>query len=202
MMFRCFDCGHLFEEGEQAIWYKNQGECHGRIAMEKFGGCPICKGDYEEVRQCEECGNWHAEDELYDGWCEKCLRETINYDTFFEYCEANKDEQYLDTFVMCEILNCEYVPKISSDEFHELMVATYKKRVEEAALHNWTQGCIPEEKRRYDDFIDRCIRFIMDDDGSIGRENYADWLNNHYGKIDASKIACGNLDSSKIRLAE
>ena len=114
---------------------------------------------------------------MYSGWCEKCLRETINYDTFFEYCEANKDEQYLDTFVMCEILNCEYVPKYSSYEFHELMIATYKKRVEEAALHNWAQGCIPEEKRRYDDFIDRCIRFIMDDDGSIGRENYADWLN-------------------------
>ena len=57
------------------------------------------------------------------------------------------------------------------------MVETYKKRVEEAALNNWVQGCIPEKKRRYDDFIDRCIRFIMEDDGSIGRENYADWLN-------------------------
>ena len=177
MMYRCENCGHLFEEGEQAVWYENQGECHGVTAMERFSGCPLCHDDYEEVHQCKECGDWHTDDELYSGWCEKCLRETINYDTFFEYCEANKDEQYLDTFVMCEILNCEYVPKISSDEFHELMIATYKKRVEEAALHNWAQGLIPESKRRYDDFIDRCIRFIMDDDGSIGRENYADWLN-------------------------
>ena len=177
MMYRCENCGHLFEEGEQAVWYENQGECHGVTAMERFSGCPLCHDDYEEVHQCKECGDWHYEDELYDGWCEKCLRETINYDTFFEYCEANKDEQYLDAFVMCEILNCEYVPKFSSDEFHDLMVETYKKRAEEASLCNWVQGCIPEEKRRYDDFIDRCIRFIMNDDGSIGRENYADWLN-------------------------
>lgn len=175
MMFKCCDCGHLFEEGEQAVWEERHGL--DTPPYEKWDGCPLCRGGYEEVHQCQECYEWHTEDELYSGWCEKCLRETINYDTFFEYCEANKDEQYLDTFVMCEILNCEYVPKISSDEFHELMVATYKKRVEEAALHNWAQGLIPEEKRRYDDFIDSCIRFIMDDDGSIGRENYADWLN-------------------------
>ena len=169
MMFRCCECGNLFEEGEQERWTEEHGE--------KWDGCPLCRGGYEEVHQCKECEEWHTDDELYDGWCEKCLRETINYDTFFVYCEENKDEQYLDTFVMCEILNCEYVPKFSSDEFHDLMVETYKKRVEEAALNDWVQGCIPESKRRYDNFLDACIRFIMDDDGEIGRENYADWLN-------------------------
>ena len=170
MMFKCCDCGHLFEEGEQAIWYENQGECHGRIAMEKFDGCPICKGDYEEVHQCQECEEWHTEDELYSGLCEKCLRETINYDTFFEYCEANKDEQYLDIFVMSEFLDMD-MPKHSSYDFHQLMIDLYKKRVDgikkDMALFN----------RTFDGFIDACIRFIMDDDGSIGRENYADWLN-------------------------
>ena len=28
------------------------------------------------------------------------------------------------------------------------------------------------------DFLSDCVRFIMDDDGESGRENYADWLNN------------------------
>ena len=172
MMFMCCECGHLFEDGEQAIWYENQGECHGRIAMEKFGGCPICKGDYEEVRQCKECDEWHTEDELYEGWCEKCLRETINYDTFFEYCEANKDEQYLDIFVMSELLGGMDCPKNVSWDFHCLMGETYKKEIERAKAS-------PE----LFDFLPACIRFIMDDDGSIGRENYADWLN----KREASK---------------
>ena len=171
MMYRCYECGNLFEEGEQAVWYENQGECHGVTAMERFSGCPVCKGDYEEVHQCKECGDWHSEDELYDGWCESCLRETINYDTFFEYCEANKDEQYLDTFVMCEILNCEYVPKFSSYEFHDLMVQVYQERVENIKRDKAVFG------KTYAEIIDACVRFIMDDDGSIGRENYADWLN-------------------------
>lgn len=171
MMFKCCDCGHLFEDGEQAIWYENQGECHGRIAMEKFGGCPMCKGDYEEVHQCKECDEWHTEDELYDGWCEKCLRETINYDTFFEYCEANKDEQYLDIFVMSEFLNMD-MPKHSSDEFHQVMVKIYRGKVK--SVTDWERMF---GRKSPDDFLVSCIRFIMDDDGSIGRENYADWLN-------------------------
>ena len=163
MMFKCCECGHLFEDGEQAVWTEEHGE--------KWSGCPICKGGYEEVHQCKECGDWHTEDELYEGWCEKCLRETINYGTFFEYCEANKDEQYLDTFVMCEILNCEYVPKFSSYEFHELMVDVYKKRVDDI------KSAMMASYKAVIDILPACIRFIMDDDGSIGRENYSDWLN-------------------------
>ena len=165
-MYKCIDCGHLFEEGEQSVWYENQGECHGVTAMERFSGCPVCKGDYEEVHQCKKCGEWKYDDELYDGWCEKCLRETINYDAFFEYCEANKDERYLDTFVMCYLLNCDEVPKYPSWDFHQLMIERYNVEVECAKQNEKLFGFLPD-----------CIRFVMDDDGSIGRENYADWLN-------------------------
>lgn len=172
MMFKCCECGHLFEDGEQSIWYENQGECHGRIAMEKFGGCPMCKGDYEEVHQCKECDEWHTEDELYEGWCEKCLRETITYDTFFEYCEADKDEQYLDIFVMSELLGGMDCPNNVSYEFHQLMIDEYQHRANLARQYEKMFG-----KKAPDDFLSACIRFIMDDDGEIGRENYADWLN-------------------------
>ena len=165
MMYRCLSCGNLFEEGEQAVWDENQGECHGRRAMERFDGCPVCRGDYDEVRQCKGCGDWHSEDELYDGWCDKCLRETINYDTFFEYCEANRGEQYLDIFMMSDFLRMG-CPDNVSPEFHLLMVETYKRKVADAKLL----------KGKFD-FLSECVRFIMDDDGSIGRENYADWLN-------------------------
>ena len=169
MMYRCENCGHLFEEGEQAVWE----ETHGFTSppYEKWDGCPICKSGYEEVHQCQECGDWHYEDELYDGWCEKCLRETINYDTFFEYCEANKDEQYLDIFVMSELLGGMDCPKNVSWDFHFLMGKVYKEEVERA-----------KESPELFGFLSACIRFIMDDDGSIGRENYADWLNKREGK--------------------
>ena len=172
MMYRCENCGHLYEEGEQAVWYENQGECHGVTAMERFSGCPLCHDDYKEVHQCKECGDWHTENELYDGWCEKCLRETINYDTFFEYCEANKDERYLDIFVMCDMLNCDEAPEFPSYEFHQIMIDNYKAVAK--IVTDWEKQ---NGRRHPDAFIDGCIRFIMDDDGSIGRENYANWLN-------------------------
>ena len=167
-MYRCCECGNLFEEGEQAVWE----ETHGLDTppYEKWSGCPVCRGDYEEVHQCKKCGDWHTEDELYDGWCEKCLRETINYDTFFEYCEANKDERYLDIFVMSELLGGMGCPKNVSWDFHYLMAKVYKEEVERA-----------KENHELFDFLDVCKRFIMDDDGESGRENYAYWLNN--GKV-------------------
>ena len=164
MMYRCESCGHLFEDGEQAVWE----ETHGLDSppYEKWSGCPVCRGDYEEVHQCKDCGDWHTENELYDGRCEKCLRETINYDTFFEYCEANEGERYLDIFVMSEFLGGMDCPNYVTREFHQLMIETYKDNVLLAKI-------FPET----DDFIKSCICFIMDDDGSIGRENYADWQN-------------------------
>ena len=165
MMYKCCECGHLFEEGEQAVTY----ETHGfyQPPYEEIHSCPVCGGDFEEVHQCKECGDWHTDDELYDGWCEKCLRETINYDTFFEYCEANKEDNYLDTFVMCYLLDCDEVPKYPSFEFHRLMIETYNRRVADAKFLGENCG-----------FLENCIGFVMDDDGSIGRENYADWMNN------------------------
>ena len=169
MMYRCRECGNLFEEGEQAVWE----ETHGLDSppYEKFSGCPICKGDYEQVYQCKKCGDWHTEDELYDGLCDKCLRESINYDTFLAYCESKNDEQYLDIFVMSELLGGMDCPKWISYDFHQLMIETYKKRVKEI------NSAQTEEYRKCIDILPSCISFIMDDDGYSGRENYADWLN-------------------------
>jgi hypothetical protein len=141
------------------------------MGSETFLVCPNCGGDFEDAADCCECGETFTENEIYDGWCEKCLRETINYDTFFEYCEENKDHHYLDTFVMCYLLNCDEVPKYPSFDFHELMISVYKNQVRS----------IKEAKARgskyVSDILDTCVQFIMDDNGSIGRENYADWLN-------------------------
>ena len=165
-MYKCLDCGETFEEPASVR------ETHGFTDgfAETFYMCPYCNGEYEEAKQCKECDEWHTENELYDGWCEKCLRETINYDTFFAYCEANKGENYLDLFVMTEFFDVE-MPKYSSYDFHNLMIRVYCERVNGIKVDKRLFG------KSSDEFLDACIRFIMDDDGSIGRENYADWLN-------------------------
>ena len=167
---KCTECGYVFDYEDRTVVKESHGFDDG--FYETFSCCPNCGGDFEDTADCCECGETFTEEELYDGWCERCLRESINYDTFFEYCEANKDEQYLDTFVMYYILNCEYVPKYSSDEFHNLMVETYKKNVAKSEEYKRILG-----RKETDCLLDMCIRFVMDDDGYSGRENYADWLN-------------------------
>lgn len=167
---KCTDCGYVFDYEDRTVVNESHGFNDG--FYETFSCCPNCGGDFEDAVECHECGEAFTEDEIYgDKWCEKCLRETINYDTFFEYCEANKDEQYLDIFVMSELLGGMDCPKNVSYEFHELMVVTYKERVKEIKRDKAMFG------KTYAEIIDTCIRFIMDDDGEIGRENYADWLN-------------------------
>ena len=168
---KCTDCGYVFDYEDAGGVRENHWLDGEYMGYETFLVCPNCGGDFEGAADCCECGEAFTENELYDGWCEKCLRETINYDTFFEYCEANKDEQYLDIFVMQELLDME-CPKHSSYEFHRLMIQVYKEMIEFVVGYEKAFG-----KKSTGDFLDRCIRFIMDDDGSIGRENYADWLN-------------------------
>ena len=161
---KCTDCGYVFDYEDRTVVKESHGFDDG--FYETFSCCPNCGGDFEDAADCCECGEAFTENELYSGWCEKCLRETINYDTFFEYCEANKDEQYLDIFVMSELLGGMDCPKNVSWDFHCLMGEVYRNEVKRA-----------KESPALFGFIDACTRFIMDDDGSIGRENYADWLN-------------------------
>lgn len=163
---KCSECGYVFDY-EDAHSTREHHWLDGQyMGYETFVDCPNCGGSFEDAADCCECGEAFTEGELYEGWCEKCLREAINYDTFFEYCEANKGHQYLDIFVMSELLGGMNCPDNVSWDFHQLMIDTYKRKVADAKLLG---GKLQ--------FLVDCIRFIMDDDGSIGRENFADWLN-------------------------
>lgn len=156
-MYKCLDCGHIFEEGEQVEWEERHGFDDG--LYEKLSGCPLCNGEYEDTVPCKHCGWEHSSDELYDGWCKECLKDQIDYDSFFEHCEDNKESQLLDMFVMSELLGGMRCPDHVSCEFHEVMVGVYKKHVEYA-------------KSIHYDFLESCVDFIMDD-----AEHFAEWLN-------------------------
>ena len=171
---KCTDCGYVFDYEDRTVVKESHGFNDG--FYETFSCCPNCGGDFEDAADCCGCGKTFAENEMYDGWCEKCLRETINYDTFFEYCEANRDEQYLDIFVLSELLGGMDCPNNVSPEFHELMVDTYKARMDDI------KSVMTASYKAVIDILPACIRFIMDDDGYSGRENYADWLNKREGK--------------------
>lgn len=167
---KCTSCGYVFDFEDRTVVKESHGFNDG--FYETFSCCPNCGGDWVDAVDCFKCGETFEEGELYSGWCEKCLRETINYDTFFEYCMANDDENYLEIFVMSEFMGGMDCPKFISYDFHQLMIDEYKHRADLVRSYEKMFG-----KTAPDNFLSACIRFIMDDDGSIGRENYADWLN-------------------------
>ena len=93
MAFKCLECGHIFEEGEQSRWEEHHPYGMG-YAAESFSGCPICNGSYEETKQCEICGGEFLEDELNgDGVCDECIEEySKNFDFCYKISDNEKEE--------------------------------------------------------------------------------------------------------------
>ncbi len=50
-MYKCKNCGHIFEEGEQATWTEKHGFSSG--PFEEWDGCPICQGSFKEAKKLE-----------------------------------------------------------------------------------------------------------------------------------------------------
>ena len=73
MSYKCLECGHIFEEGEEDHWQESRGEYWGIPWFEDMVGCPLCRGDYEKTVKCEVCGSDHLEDELNGGVCDECI---------------------------------------------------------------------------------------------------------------------------------
>ena len=70
-MYKCVECGNLFEEGEQSVSEEKIGVCFGFPAYEKHSSCPYCGGNYEVAQRCKICDEW---DILYDGFCDECKK--------------------------------------------------------------------------------------------------------------------------------
>lgn len=111
MAYKCLDCGHIFEEGEQAVWY----ETHGLDTppYEKWSGCPLCKGSYEKTIQCDICGSEHLKEELSGGVCEECI-ESYRYDINICYEIGKKDDSAIK-------LNSFLATMFDKDEIEEIL---------------------------------------------------------------------------------
>lgn len=90
-MFCCNECGHLFEEGEQSTWKENVGEYGGSPYYEEMSGCPLCKGDYEEVFECKICGSYNCK--KGESFCQDCKTNTLKkFQTFLNEFDENEKE--------------------------------------------------------------------------------------------------------------
>lgn len=162
-MFKCLDCGHIFEDGEQISWTEPHSVIDGLI--EHFDGCPLCRGAYEPTHACEKCGSAHLEDELYAGWCEECLSVSVTYDLFFEYLnDEDSDRDYFSEFMFDKVLDNE-MPPVVGDTLRKFLEDEYFRQ-------SWN-----DRLGRNTNFLSLCRKYVMDDDGDCGRCDYAEWLN-------------------------
>ena len=76
--YKCNECGHIFEEGEEHRWSEGRGEFWGMACSEEMSGCPLCDGDYEETVRCELCEGEFLADELCGYCCDECINSYIN----------------------------------------------------------------------------------------------------------------------------
>lgn len=91
-MYRCKDCGHLFEDGEQKRGRSLMGEHFGAPYYEDYDGCPKCGGDYEEVHFCKICDEYTT-----DEYCPDCIKKVS--DLFREFVEKNLTEDEYELLV-------------------------------------------------------------------------------------------------------
>lgn len=89
-MYKCVECGHLFEDGEQKIYRENIGECHGSPSYMDFSVCPICGGEYEEIMPCSVCGTY--EHDFGRPLCKDC-EEEVKKEFLNFACNLNEDQK-------------------------------------------------------------------------------------------------------------
>lgn len=136
-MYICTDCGHIFEDGEEAI--REEKHPYGdTTASEYFSVCPVCGGDFETAQTCKKCGGAFLEGELIGGYyCEECLQEALtaeNFLRFAEYADKHLGESELHTvehFMLVWVYGVsDNDIKGSSKDFRALMMAEFKNAVE------------------------------------------------------------------------
>ena len=85
-MYRCRDCGFLFEEPKKYSEDRTPGGVfEGGSFIEEYMGCPRCSESYDEVFECNCCSEYYFDEELTDTTgminggigkvCEQCMED-------------------------------------------------------------------------------------------------------------------------------
>ena len=118
-MYKCLECGHIFEDSEQSTWQESRGEFWGQPVSETMSGCPRCHGDYEKTKSCVECGSEQLEDDLYGGMCKECLEPYVNdFDTCLKLGEVQKESIEINSLL---------VTMFTASEIEEILVRELKE---------------------------------------------------------------------------
>lgn len=156
MVYKCFECGHLFESGEERRVIEDHGE--------EYLACPCCGGAYEATVQCKSCEGNFFENVLYNGWCINCLGEKMTINNMRQYLKDSNIEAdfYLEEFYESNVTYAtESLIKLARDGFMSALRADELNHYGERGFES--------------QYIEMMRKFIVDN--GFGLYDFAEWLN-------------------------
>lgn len=119
MSYKCYECGHVFDESDLDFWEEDRGEYWGTRCSETLSGCPKCRGDYAEAVTCDVCGKDFFEEELNNGVCDCCI-EKYRYN--IDVCNniGKNDDDKIE-------LNCFLASVFSKEEIENILFEKLKE---------------------------------------------------------------------------
>lgn len=168
-MYKCEDCGHVFDGSEAHMFYEDYGLPGG--FRQSFCDCPNCgSSEFSEASVCLSCGDVFSEDELYAGiYCIDCLRESIDYETAYAFM---LDKCYFTDFIFRCFYGCSTTPDVT-----EKLLKGVKERFRRQVIDDQLTGKT--------EFLELIRDYILTDDGESGAREYADWIKAaEYGKVN------------------
>lgn len=90
MLYKCEECGYVFEEGDEV----RVREPHG----EAYNASPCCLSNFGEARKCSLCDEVFFEYDLSGDYCEDCLMNEVTYESALEFI---KEKSSLAEFFLC-----------------------------------------------------------------------------------------------------
>lgn len=158
-MYKCLECRHIFDEGEEQRWVEPHGE--------HMAGCPVCGCAYDEAYQCDRCGTYHLSDELYSGFCADCITKIAMPRVLADYAESN-------TLIAEEFYSYYY------DSF----IADTSTQLRQLLRGGLLQRASLESLNGYTDTRKKCRKYIAKDEEHL--TDFAEWIKKK-GKRNDSK---------------
>lgn len=121
MIYKCYECGRVFDDAEVATIVEPYGERHR--------GCPNCGGAFNEAEKCYTCQEYSAVEFMEGHICHDCIYESMDVSTAEEFF---KDTNRFTDFMLTEFygivdLDCEPIQASSEVERDfEALFNTYK----------------------------------------------------------------------------
>jgi DNA-directed RNA polymerase subunit RPC12/RpoP len=137
--YKCLECGHIFEYGEQVEWV----EMHG----EKFSGCPLCRGAYEETKRCACCGSESfLVNELELGVCGECIENKSKDIDFCIKIGAEAEESVPINGAIASLWTAEEINEILIEQAKKINSLSFEKFVDED--RSWFAQMIADEVKK------------------------------------------------------